>query len=681
MVSSDLAELRPRGQQRELSRPLAYSWWQERLAAEFFGPERCGAPVLFFIDSAELERLQDPSQATDLCQAVSSRLLWSGDLFGPVTGDVARWRRGAQADPPPCLPLLATTVLAAVNMYAPMGPGAPAYYPRLAELLKPPGPSAQWHRDKLERRYNDVKALWICLDHWLADRRGGRGVSTIRQGSLTKIGYALSQAIIRNQDHLILEEFFRTPGVGSLAPIDGARLLRELKSWGRTASLSRRLRQALASEAENPLLVPLLTALAEAWASGREAEQHSGGTPPARLLVAAEEDFIEGWQLKWFLPAVPGVERDTLGYAGGAFSVVLEAGQEMYRLSGQIPEPVSALKHGLSAQGDLLDVRVIPGRHVLALREDPVAGAWVETSELGLFEQYVFLYDGVGERQLRSATDAAGLPWYRPEPVAESGWSVSSPVEFTNESQLAAALSAADINGLRHTPTRRMRLHGGLRVRPDLGRRHNYLLGAEPDLLLSAPAGTPDVLLLNGEPQTVPADGRLPLRGMGLTAKEHSLEFGGTRMHLQLHPLAETRCTASDDEGAEPGAAQPRHVVVPLRGDAGFLTAEGHYLPARHQREPAWWADRAPGLREGGRCRVHVPHEAVWLVFTAPGQPRAIRLLKAQEPEIGRLSGPEQDFWNSLILDQQSGTPHSALWRRYRTAVLGHRYGEVPGHV
>jgi hypothetical protein len=228
MMSSDLEALRPRGPQRELSHPLAYNWWQERLAAEFFGPEQSGTLVFFFIDSAELERLHDPSQATDLCQAVSSRLLWNGDLFGSVTSDVARWRRGTQADPPPCLPLLAATVLAAVNMYAPMGPGAPAYYPRLAEILKPPGPAAPWHRDKLERRYNDVKDLWICLDHWLADCGDGRGVSTIRQGPLTKIGYALSQAIIRATDHPILEEFFRTPGVGSLAPIDGSRLLREL---------------------------------------------------------------------------------------------------------------------------------------------------------------------------------------------------------------------------------------------------------------------------------------------------------------------------------------------------------------------------------------------------------------------------------------------------------------------
>jgi hypothetical protein len=562
-----------------------------------------------------------------------------------------------------------------------MGPGAPAYYPRLAEILKPPGPAAPWHRDKLERRYNDVKDLWICLDHWLADCGDGRGVSTIRQGPLTKIGYALSQAIIRATDHPILEEFFRTPGVGSLAPIDGSRLLRELKSWGRTASLSRRLRQALASEAENALLVPLLTALAEAWSGGRNAaQQHSSGTPPARLLVTAEEDFIEGWQLNWFLPAVPGVEADTLGYAGGAFSAVLEVGQEMYRLSGQVPEPVSALVHGLSARGDLLDIRVFPGRHVLALCEDPVAGAWMETSELGLFEQYVFLYDGVGERQLRGFTDAAGLPWYQPEPVAESGWSVSGQIEFTDESQLAAALSATSITGLRHTPTRTMRLQGGLRVRPDLGRRHNYLLGAEPDLVLSAPAGTPDVLLLNGEPQAVPANGLLRLRGMGLAAKEHVLELGGIKTHLRLHPLAETRCAASN-EGGEPGAALPGHVVVPLRGDAGFLTAQGHYVPARHQREPAWWADRAPELREGGLCRVHIPHEAVWLVVTVRGKPRAIRLLKAQEPDIGRLSRPEQDFWNSLVLDQQDGTPHSALWRRYRTAVFGHHFGEVPGHV
>lgn len=108
--------------------PVAsYEWWQAHFARQYFGPEQVGRPVLFFVDSYELES-SDVEQARPalLGDAVSALLNWRGNPYEPVALRTELWRHGSREEPPPCLPLLAATVYAAVQMRAQRGAGAPA---------------------------------------------------------------------------------------------------------------------------------------------------------------------------------------------------------------------------------------------------------------------------------------------------------------------------------------------------------------------------------------------------------------------------------------------------------------------------------------------------------------------------------------------------------------------------
>ncbi|MGW4694493.1 hypothetical protein ACWEO1_19165 [Kitasatospora cineracea] len=662
---------------------VSYDWWQLRLAEEFFGPDRSGTPVLFFIDAHEIQKLRGEEAVADLCTAVSALLDWHRDPYAPIMQRVQRWRRGERHDPPPCLPLLAAAVLAAANMKrTTQGPGALAYYARLAEVLQPRGIYSPEHKDRLQRYYGDVAELWTCLDGWLKEHSGQRGLSTIRPSpTRTKIGYAQSQALIRASDHAALIQFFRAEGVRASEQTDGPRLLRGLKVWSRNHhGLSQRLREALASEADNPLLEPLLTALADGW-DGAALSPFVDGRRRLPLLLALEEDLVTGWHLQWHAGAVDGVQQESLHHSAGTLVVTAAPEGLTYSLSGAVPDPATTLTRGLNARGQRLAVQTEGGRHLVAFREDPVAGSWVETDELSAFEPYVFLFDRAGEAGLRDLLDRVGLRWYRPEEISSPGWRVAPELEFTDDTQLAAALAQGDIHGVRVAVTQRPSLRGGLRVRPDLRHRYHYLLGGEPDVMMPERLWNQGQALLDRtKPIEIPSDGVIRLRGRQLTAGQHTIEVGGAKISFQLHPVSappagvSTRTERAREDS--PGTA-----VVPVAGDSRFLTAQGRFIPISNPGEPSWWGERAPGLRAGASMTVPVPAEAVWLVTLGAGGSHTVTLVRHWEPDIGFLSQQAKGFWSQLVLHDEPGTPHHALWRRYRQAVLSHFPNEVFGRV
>ncbi|MFF0033332.1 hypothetical protein ACFYS7_35130 [Streptomyces avermitilis] len=648
----------------------AFEWWQTRLASAFFGKNRGGSPVLFFIDQKELRTLQGQNGAAELGLTVSSVLAWHDNPYRPVTERCRAWRRGKREDPPPCLPLLAAAVLAAANMAkTAAGPGATAYYARLAEVLQP-----RWsrgtghHRKPLQDYYSAVVEQWEWLDAWLREHGGKHGISTIRKHpTYTRIGYAQSQALVRASDHAALHRFFQAAGLPPGEPADGARLLRDLKMWSRKSpqGLSQGLRWALDSDSDRPLLEPLLAALLEDW-NGTLTQSRISGLLRVPLRVLLEADYT-GWEARWHAKAVPGVDSDSLNHSGGILHLTPETGDETYALSGAIPALPDALQLGFTARGAKTSVRVESGRNILALREDPVAGGWTETDALTVFEPYVFLFTPVGQSPLRKFLTDAGQRWYQPEAIPLRGWQATPELRFDDEEALSAALAVSRIQDIRHTPGHQVSLRNGLRVKPEWGHRTVFLRGGEPDVMVPQALRAPGLITLNGEPLAVSPDGLTPLRGKDLAAGKYSLSAGSTCLTFWLEPGLETRAYAP----AGPALATPADtVVVPLDGDARFLTAQGSYLHVRRPQEPSWWTERAPLLCGSATARVPVPPEAVWLV-TIPGSgATSISLLRPEEPDIKTLSRDAKDFWSQLILISLPGVPHSSLWKRYRQAAL-----------
>ncbi|MEU4116477.1 hypothetical protein AB0F71_18530 [Kitasatospora sp. NPDC028055] len=648
------------------SRWAAYEWWQARLASAFFGEHRRDTPVLFFINDSELRELQGGAEVQDLGTAVSSVLAWHGNPYDPVSHRCRTWRRGKREDPPPCLPLLAAAVLAAAKMQrTEAGPGAPAYYARLAEVLRPAWGGEQ-HRKPLESNYETVVGQWICLDEWLREQDGARGLSTVKENpTYRKIGYAQSQALVRASDHAALQRFFRSEGLSPGRSADGGRLLKALRMWSAVnpEGLSQRLRQALDSHAESPLLQPLLVTLLEGWDGSAAQGRADSGRLRIRLRVVLEDEFT-GWETRWHAEAVAGVDRDSLQHPAGALE--LELADQVYRLSGVMPDVARALQHGLTARGTKADACVEGGRDVLVLREDPVAGGWAETDKLTVFEPYVFLFTRSGQGPLQRLLADTGHQWRRPESVPIPGWQVTPELRFDDEQVLAAALSRSGVRSVRHHPVRRLSLRNGLLVKREWRHRSLFMLGAEPDVMVPEELRGPGLVTLDGQPLEVPSDGLTVLRGRGLTPGRHVLAAGGTATDFYLEPAPEP----PEGAPAEPPGTPPGTVAVPLDGDVRFLTARGHFLTAGRPPEPVWWTERAPVLRGGGTVRVTVPPDAVWLVAISGAGVPAVTLLRTQAPAFESLSRAAKDFWSGLVLLDLAGVPHASLWKRYREAAL-----------
>lgn len=658
----------------------SFEWWQSRLAREFFGEDRSSTPVLFFIDETELLTLHDQDEVEELRIAVSSVLAWHGNPYEPVSERCRAWKRGAREDPPPCLPLLAVTVLAAANMRRiEPGPGAPAYYARLAEALQPSWGSGTQHRHRLQRYYDDIVELWGCLDHWLREQGGTHGLSTIKKNpTYTKIGYAQSQALVRASDHAALRQFFRSAGLSPGQPMDGARLLRDFTVWSSShpQGLSQGLRRALASDAERPLLEPLLVALLEGWDDTTTQDSVDGlRQVPLRVVL---EDGWAGREVRWHADALPGVERDVLRHPVGELRITSGTEGQAYLLSGVIPEVSDALRSGFTARGQKTAVHVESGRSLLALREDPVAGGWAETDVLTISEPYVFLFTPSGQRQLQTFLADAGLRWYLPEDAPLPGWQITPELDFKDESALAGALARSGIQIVRYTAARRLSLRNGLRIRPEWRQRSHFLLEGEPDVMVPEQFRRPGLVTLDGDRLDVPAEGLVALRGRCLAPGRHVLAAGGAELTFYLERVI----APQPGNPAAPTPAEPAGtVVVPLAGDARFLTAQGRYLTIPRPQEPAWWRERAPGLCGGGTTRVPIPPTAVWLVTIPPYGAPSVTLLRHEEPDIGSLSRRAKEFWSQIMLLDQAGMPHAALWRRYREAVLSQsphgRFGSV----
>ncbi|WP_030301074.1 hypothetical protein [Streptomyces katrae] len=645
-----------------------FEWWQDRLASAFFGEDRRDTPVLFFIDQTELKTLQGGEAVEELGPAVSSVLAWHENPYTPVADQCLRWRRGRQEGPPPCLPLLAAAVLAAANMKrSERGPGAPAYYARLAEVLRPSW-GGDRHRGRLESHYSAVVDQWGYLDEWLRAQAGARGLSTIRENATyRKIGYAQSQALVRASDHAALIRFFQASGLSPGQPVPGARLLEKLKGWSVAdpRGLSPRLLEALRSQSESHLLEPLLASLLEGWDGTTAQDRIDGGLLRVPLRVVLEEDFT-GWEVRWHAEAVPGVDRDSLRHPGGTLELASGDGDRAYTLSGVVPGVAQALRAGLTARGAKSAVRIVSGRDVLALREDPVAGGWTETDVLTVFEPYVFLFTPSGESKVRRLLTDTGHRWYRPGTVPIPGWQASPELQFSDETALTDALSRSGLQNIRHVPGRRLSLRNGLRVHQEWHHRSLFLHGGEPDAAVSQEFREPGLVTLDGQQLAVPDDGLVVLRGRGLAPGRHVLAVGGTESEFYLEPAADPQA------GPLPGSpcgAPAGTAAVPLGADARFLTAQGHFIPVRRPPEPAWWKQRAPALCGGGTASVPVPPEAVWLVSIDETR-TDVALLRPQEPDFGTLSRAAKDFWSKIVLFSLAGVPHAALWKRYREAAL-----------
>jgi hypothetical protein len=655
-----------------------YFRWQRLLARRYFGEEQAGRPVLLFASDEELGEL---GGAAALAEAVAAKLSLTNDNrpFWPVETEVSRWRRGGRADPPPCLPLLAVTVLAATRMHRDELAAPHAYYIRLAEALLPAaGPEElEELRGRLSRGFDAVVGMWRLLDSWLEAAAGRRGISTIRTGGrLSRIGYPLSQALIRIEDRYRLTEFFAAMGIGRAGAPSEESLLHHLRVWAsRPRGLSPRLLAALEDGADDTLLAAILSSLAAHW-DGIVRER--AGLRRAPLRACAE---IDSWTMWWELERVPGIDEDVLRLPGGGeMKVTAHSDLALYELSGDLPELGATLRHGLHAPGGRLAVYV-PASDLVAMRKDPTVGAWVAQPCMVPFEDHVLLVAVTAEAGVRHALVQAAAPgWKAARASLLPGWTTFLNVRITNPSALEGM-----IRGRRDSVALAMRpdagalpvlLHG-LPVATRLG-RHHYLAGGEPDMLL--PAGDAPRMVravLDGAEQTFRAAGfPVPLRILGpLPPGRHELVADGADLSFTVVETLGTAAVPVDPageiiQGAWVGAADAGgEPVLVRRGllEAYAVLQDGSVEQVTEPAPPLWLHEHL-GAGASYRFEYLPPPGTAWIAERSR-RGWFVRPVCAVPPAMRLLSPPARQVWRKLLAPGMRVARSEDRWRLYARAA------------
>lgn len=586
---------------------VSYARWQGALADAFLQQQT--GPVVFFVDDDELRKIRTDLDAPtdDLIHAVRGVCDWgAGPLFARVTRMCAEWLRGDRAEPPPVLPVLALTVLAATRMRSDEEGRSTNYYLRLAQALGDgDSSSVERLRTKLSTdEFLDVVDMWRCLHDWI-EAQDGVGVSTIRTHErLSRIGYPQSQALLRFSDRADLTRFFHALDVVRIGVPDAQETLRGLEIWttARQNRLSDTFMSALRDPDTRPLIGTVVQALAGAW-DGRVITREGKRRISVRLGIDLDE-----WVARWLFLAEYGAPGE-LALAVGAAVVSLSKRPPSiyYRVTGALPVTAEALQRGLRLQGSGYAAEFTP-LDVILFRLDAQTGSWSSVPGIAPYEDHVVAAHGSQQDAVRRLLEAAAEPGWRFRPQRNGallpGYALFEQVRFGDQEALEKALR--DRPGLRMlgvAPTLipRARFVRGLPLARELAPSH-YLVGGQPDLLLPTPAEPSLVpMVLDGKEDFVPAYGfPLELRRFELEPGRHEIDADGQSLSFTLIEevagVETPNGTASLgwSRKAELGPAGEAHII----GGVVSHARQTHVAVGRRGRDESWL------LLEGGETHA-----------------------------------------------------------------------------
>ncbi|WP_151476512.1 hypothetical protein [Streptomyces albicerus] len=635
----------------------AYKQWHEVLSAEFFGAEHAlQSTVLYVDDEIERQLVEGQGIGTGLALAVADELNWSDlerPLFSRVQREVVQWESDGSKGPPPSLPVLALSVLAATRMASSDGMLRSNFYGRWIHLFGEQ--SSGYRANKLQKAFLDVAAMWEQLDTWLDEAGGLYGTSTVSTDDhYWKIGYPISQALVRGSDRQILTRFFATT---RLRPrnrngVSGRELLRRLRVWtvGRDRHLSPRLMDELANAVDvgETLITSLLKRLADDWdGTLHEPErEHRRRALGLRLMVADR-----GSRLEWLAETVEALPETEVGIPGGrAFRLREEYGGVYDGLESLHPSP-QQLAHGVRLEGHALVLEWAP-QEVILLRMHPHLGEWVSTEYFEPGEQHWILAADSAVGEVRAMVSALGGRTVRQAPAPVPGWKLFKGVRAVNGSAFARTLDRGGVHA--HVLEPQIRQHaelsGGLRIaseyRAGAGVAGHFLRGGAPDLLLPASEAADGrvEVVLDGCTENLRADPRVPFPLCLVPLEEGAHRVGTAEssqvftlhdgLHEALPPGTGTlgySCNgtarrelsdAEDPEEAIRGAYTPEGIRLPRTElvrrtvlEAVLIDPYGGVRKVKQQTVPAWMESRLPEDALGPCLEVEVPEGYVWLVY------------------------------------------------------------------
>ena len=489
------------------------SWedWQQALAKRYLDIEPADQPLIFFVDAYELHAIAGEDGRKLLTCCVRRELQETGSPYDRILERARGWA-AEDVEPPPTLPLLAVTVLAATAMESADGVSVLDYYTRLRDELVPGGGS-QW-RSRLGDNFAEVAKAWLELHSWITLQ--GRRSTIVENPHPPYIGYPLSQALIRRADQNALTRFWKDAGLepGGDQP-DGSELLKALRGWvrpsrGFSAAFMKTVDKL--SGAEQKLLEELLHRAACTWDG--VVRSRAGSVIPRCRLSAWQANHVA--RLEWLVGPGDTLENvDRLSFAQGH------------------------LPNGLA---DSDGTQLHDEASVIVLRFDQMLQCWIEVPDFRLNQEHAVVWDSASWREaaedfvLSSDNGSSGM--IRMVEGA-SGTRAVFGIYFSSKDKLGEALKKAALRGLSFESQRkpRLRLAGGLRISNSLGTRV-YAVGGAPDLVLpTGDQGEMVEVALDGEITALPRSGlSFPLLQFQthLEAASHRLEADGAAIHFEI---------------------------------------------------------------------------------------------------------------------------------------------------
>lgn len=558
---------------------MDWQGWQDTFASEFrAGP---GQPVFLYVDDDLLSDLAGEGAAEDLGDAVRTALGTTGDVYRPILRRATdTWCR-TDENPPPTLPLLALTVLAATRMERRGRSTSNAYYKWLWEAagVSPKDPLAA----KMRREFDTVATLWRQFDGWLKEGGSDYGVSTIRlvDQQRTLIGYPLSQALLRKTDRNVLTRLWAALGRDVATTLSGDELVSYLRRWMRSdRGLSRQFIDTVErlDERTLPEFAEVLHEAARRWDG---IVRSKSGSRLHEAVLAVQHESAGGWKLVWIVGAPSA--RTTVDLKSSDLMsrhVVYSAGGEEW-----------------TGVGD----------GVVVLRWDDFQGCWLAADRMlpGVPHAMVW-HPEKTEAVKKFVTRSVSAGTLRPQKVTSGGVSFIEDIRFNTDSEIRDALTFSGLTGIQlaGSTAPRLALSDGLRVSNQLY-KSVYIRGGEPDLAI--PPGEDRGLSISidrSEPTTFSRGVVVPLRIMsgGIPAGHHTLESAEGTLEFETvdpgHLLAIGSRNADVAESAvnDSLAAEvidtfgPRLVLAKRNRDQTWLVGPaGHIREVREPTRPSYW--------------------------------------------------------------------------------------------
>ncbi|WP_208747894.1 hypothetical protein [Arthrobacter sp. PM3] len=666
------------GDKEVLENHMDYDRWQWALSDKFFSMKQPDEPVIMFLDDEELARICPllPDPAGSLRSAVLAELRQTdkSTVFEPIDRRLASWRKGAQDQPPPCLPVLAVTVIAGSRMRNDGKFSSAAYYPRLVDLMTS-GPN-RLTATGIHKHFDVVAEMWQTLDDWIERNQGLLGPSTIRtHETFNRIGYPLSQTVLKASDRDRLSGFFDRLRVDRNSRPSPDQLLALLRLWlDKPRGFSTAFVDLVQKGSGNPLLLAVIAKLAAEETSGPTAAE---GRVRLDLSMCIDP---EDWSISWVVPIDRRLDRDELRQDNGSlFSIQKPDYGSVYDVvAGCLPQGASLINHRFRATGAkaVLTKNV---RQVWILRIDPSSGRWQSVPDATPDEPHVFVVQDNDVAEMDELLTKSAAPGYwKLRGKVFPGWVVYVDVSLVEPIDLSVAGSFNSLGQLlKAPPSLRPKLANGLELRTDVGGRH-YLLGGEPDVQL--PEGSSNeyvhVVLDNRLPGTqVKANGSLfPLRLAGPFAEgKHTVSVAGVALDFFVHSTGsaaqwEAAHTNGHDEVMPPGGAMPKtralEFVLCRRGrDAAvwFVTPSG--LVQRCGEPPIPLFITGLGFPDSYRWKISVPKGTTFVLTEQAGKLSQPQRIAADPPNFGSIDGQARAFWRRAA-GETIGNP-DRLWRAY----------------